>query len=113
MSNIQRKGGNDVKGWLYLLHFDKPYWGKARHYVGITKLGVEKRIAIHLSGKGSLLVSYALSMGGRFGIGLVLEFDHYWQARQAEKKLKRGKNLPNHCRICKRNISTFGKSQTL
>lgn len=86
---------------VYLLHFDQPYWGKARHYVGYTVRGWETRVAEHQAGKGSLVVAYALRHGCQFQVVRVWHRVDKQEARKLEKKFKAGKNLPQLCPICR------------
>ena len=53
---------------VYLLHFNKPYWANARHYIGYTKFTAAERCKLHREGKGSRLVDYALRHGCAFVI---------------------------------------------
>ncbi len=86
---------------MYLLHFERPYWGKARHYVGYTKFTAEERIATHRSGKGSLLVNYALNKKGiEFQLAFKETFDTCEEARKRERQLKQWHGLNRVCPIC-------------
>lgn len=88
---------NDV----YILHFQKPYWTNARHYVGYTTKGVAARVEKHRDGRGSLLVDYALNKKGvDFLVGRVEHYDTAEQARWREIRLKDEKHLSRHCSIC-------------
>jgi predicted GIY-YIG superfamily endonuclease len=80
---------------IYLLHFSAPYH-HARHYLG-TSTDVGERLAEHLSGRGSPLVGAAL----RAGIEVTLV--RVWPSggRPRERKLKRSKNVPRLCPICR------------
>lgn len=87
---------------VYILHFDEPYWGKARHYVGYTTKKAEERISLHRNGKGSLLVNYAHNKRNiPFRIGLIERYVSKELARNRELKLKREKHLSRHCEICR------------
>ena len=86
---------------LYILHFDKPVWGKARHYVGYTTIGVEERIKVHRLGCGAKFVAYALKNGNDFKVSYTEHFDTRKEARRRELKLKRERNLSSHCLICR------------
>lgn len=87
---------------VYILHFERPYWNRARHYVGYTTIGANERIALHRKGKGSLLVNYAHNkMGIDFSIGLVEQFTTRILARWRERQLKKEGHLSRHCEICR------------
>ena len=86
---------------VYILHFERPYWNRARHYVGYTTIGANERIALHRKGKGSLLVNYAHNkMGIDFVVGLVENFACRKLARWRERQLKKEGHLARHCKIC-------------
>jgi predicted GIY-YIG superfamily endonuclease len=85
---------------VYILHFDKSFWGNCRHYVGYTKLSLEARIAKHRNGTGSKLVKYALQQGCNFVVAWSREFATVEEARKEELRLKKCKNLSRHCCVC-------------
>jgi len=90
---------------LYILHFKKPYWKNCQHYVGYTKFTAEERCAVHRGvmkngSKPSKLVQYALNHGNDFVIALVEQFNEDWEARQAERKIKRSGGGKRLCPIC-------------
>jgi len=87
--------------YVYLLHFDKPYWTKCQHYIGYTTLTVEERIAKHHSGRGSKLVAYALRDGTNdFEVVRTWEYPTKWEARQAELRFKKNGHLAKLCPVC-------------
>lgn len=87
---------------IYVLHFNKPYWLNARHYVGYTKFTAAERIATHRSGNGSLLVKYALSKGLDFELAFAETYDTIPEARAREIALKKTHAIPRLCPICKK-----------
>lgn len=80
---------------VYLLHFTKPFH-HARHYLG-TAADVYQRLAEHVSGAGSPLVRAVI------GAGIDVELVRVWKrgGRTFERKLKRGKNVPRYCPVCR------------
>lgn len=86
---------------VYLLHFDRPYWGSARHYVGYTKFTAAERIAQHRAGNGSKLVAYALAHGRQFECVLIEHYDTPQEARAREIQLKSWHGLKRLCPQCK------------
>jgi predicted GIY-YIG superfamily endonuclease len=93
---------------LYLLHFQKPYWSKCQHYVGITKFTAEERCAVHRGnkhGRPSKLVQYALAHGNDFVIAHIEKFESDAAARQREKQLKRNGHFSKLCPVCKVNCN--------
>lgn len=92
---------NDQKAEVYILHFNKTYWGKAKHYVGYTTIGTHNRIVKHQNGTGSLLVDYATNkLGIDFVIGRIETFASKQIARWRERKLKSEGHLSRHCSVC-------------
>jgi predicted GIY-YIG superfamily endonuclease len=88
---------------VYLLHFDKPYWNNARHYVGYTTKTAEERIAKHRDGTGSLLVNYAIQHGNDFKVAMVEHYDTKYEAVTREFELKNSHALARTCPICQAN----------
>jgi predicted GIY-YIG superfamily endonuclease len=86
---------------VYLLHFDRPYWARARHYIGYTKFTAEERITKHRAGNGSKLVAYALAHGANFEVAQVEHFDTIPEAREREKNLKARHGARKLCSVCK------------
>jgi predicted GIY-YIG superfamily endonuclease len=82
---------------VYLLHFSRPF-GHAKHYVGVTKRGVEERVAEHQSGGAHAARLCKLAV--QAGITLTLARTWIGVPRYTELKLKnRGK--AQVCPICK------------
>ena len=82
---------------VYLLHFDGPYH-HARHYMGYSE-DVESRIKAHSVGQGARL----LEVVRQAGIGWVLA--RTWPGgRDLERRLKRWKNSPELCPICRQSV---------
>ncbi len=79
---------------MYLLHFDKPYH-HAKHYLGIAKNGIERRVAEHLAGQGANLTRI-LKLNG---IGFVVAKTWLDVPKKSEMKLK-GRGLSEYCPIC-------------
>jgi len=91
---------------VYLLHFDRPYWSNCKHYVGYSVNGAETRVATHRSGKGSLLVNFALTKANvDFKVALVETWATKEEARERELWLKTQKNLKRVCPICQSDCS--------
>lgn len=85
---------------VYLLHFDKPYH-HAKHYIGYA-VNVEERIADHAAGRGARLMAVINEAGITFQVARVWEGAN----RRFERKLKRRKNAPRLCPICKQKVSS-------
>lgn len=88
-----------VSGTVYLLHFEPPY-KHARHYLGWTEGSVDKRVAEHVSGRGSPLVRAAVEAGH----GVIVARTWSDQDRYFERQLKNGKNGPRLCPICNGHV---------
>lgn len=83
---------------VYLLHFDRPY-RHARHYLGFTR-NLDARLALHRSPNGSSHHRLMQVIAGA-GIGFVLA--RTWDGdRDLERRLKRRKEGPKLCPICRR-----------
>jgi hypothetical protein len=84
---------------IYIVHFEKPYH-HARHYLGYCADGaLEQRLARHRAGQGSRLM-YAIELAG---IDFVISLTHPGD-RTFERKLKRAKNTPRFCPLCRRAL---------
>jgi len=95
---------------VYILHFNEPYWGRARHYVGYS-IDVDKRIEAHRNGKGSLLVKYALERGNDFTIGYRQKYATQWQGKQAERRLKIEGHASRRCSACGGKYGTYQRNK--
>lgn len=82
-------------GSVYLLHFE-PAFKHARHYIGWSQ-DINQREAAHHSGRGSRLVQYALQAGCTVTLARVWE----GRTRAFERQLKRRKEAPRLCPICR------------
>lgn len=80
---------------VYLLHFDQPL-AHARHYIGYAD-DVDRRVEEHRSGRGARLTTVIREAG----IGFVLA--RVWKQgdRTFERLLKRRKNAPRLCPVCR------------
>ena len=81
-------------GTVYLLHFDRPY-KHAKHYLGYTD-NLEARLRQHRQGRGARLMQVIKEAGIGFTLVRVWEGD-----RALEKRLKKQKNSPRLCPICR------------
>lgn len=82
-----------VDGFVYLLHFEKPYKG-CRHYLGFAN-DIDQRMQRHQDGRGNGLVKAVLDAG--INVHLV----RVWSGcRNFERKLKRQKNAHRYCPEC-------------
>ena len=81
---------------VYLLHFDRPYQGSMRHYVGWTR-NLDKRIEQHRAGDvGSATTRRAFEQG----IGFVVA--RTWPAtRDLEQRIKKC-GIAKYCPLCPR-----------
>jgi hypothetical protein len=51
------------EGTVYLLHFERPYKGRSRHYLGFTQCDLEQRLENHRRGT-ACATTKAPSIGG-------------------------------------------------
>jgi predicted GIY-YIG superfamily endonuclease len=92
-----------ASGTIYLLHFDRPY-RHARHYIGYTD-DLDSRIATHRAGNGARLIAVISAAGIGFTVARTWTGD-----RNFERRLKRRKDAPRLCPIC-REQSADSKSK--
>ncbi len=88
------------KGYVYLLHFDKPY-RHARHYLGSTN-DLDGRLARHREGNGARLIQVVTEAGIGFSLAKLWVFDTEKEARVFERGMKKRKNTPQFCPLCNR-----------
>jgi predicted GIY-YIG superfamily endonuclease len=88
-------------GKVYLIHFDRPLGnldnprGQARHYLGYTD-DLDARLEAHRRGRGARLMEVVAEAGIGWRVARTWEGD-----RELERKLKRRKNSPRLCPICR------------
>jgi hypothetical protein len=83
-------------GTVYLLHFERPYAGPSRHYLGWTT-DLENRLRQHREGTGSVATRRA------FEQGIVFELVRTWLGdRGLERGLKAQGAQTNACPKCGR-----------
>lgn len=81
-------------GTIYLLHFERPY-AHARHYLGFT-FNLDRRLEAHRNGRGARLIEVINDAGIGFFVVRT------WRGGRAlERSLKRRKNSPGLCPICR------------
>jgi predicted GIY-YIG superfamily endonuclease len=84
-----------VEGTVYLLHFERPYKGRMRHYLGFTR-DLEQRLANHRQGTACVTTKLAFDRG----IGFTLA--RTWVGTpKLEREIKRH-GVVNSCPICPR-----------
>lgn len=82
-------------GTVYLIHFDKKL-SHAQHYLGYTGGDLEVRLERHRAGSSARLMQVIKEKG--IGWRLV----RTWAGgRKLERKLKRRKNSPKLCPLCR------------
>jgi predicted GIY-YIG superfamily endonuclease len=82
-----------AEGTVYLLHFERPYKGKMRHYLGWTS-DLERRLSNHRQGTACATTKLAFDRG----IGFVLAST--WPGTmKLERRIKR-RGVVNCCLIC-------------
>lgn len=79
---------------VYLLHFSQSFH-HARHYLGCTD-NLEARLTRHRQGRGARLIEAITEAGLEFQVART------WNGGRAlERQLKRQKNAPRLCPICR------------
>lgn len=89
------KKGKDVKGTVYLLHFERNY-KHAAHYLGFAE-NLENRIKEHAAGHGARLTQVIRDAG--IGFELVRTWDA--QTRTFERALKNRRDARALCPNCR------------
>jgi hypothetical protein len=85
---------------VYLVHLDTALGsahprGRARHYVGTTAVGVERRLAVHRAGLGSKMLAAANQRG------IAYDVVRTWPGgREVERRIKAQRNAPRLCPTC-------------
>jgi hypothetical protein len=90
-------------GWVYLIHFERPYH-HAKHYLGFTSYGsVSIRFAAHQNGQGANLTQHVVRAG------IALRLVRVWKGdRRLERKLKRISHIPERCcPICNPRLADY------
>jgi predicted GIY-YIG superfamily endonuclease len=80
---------------VYLLHFERPVYGRSQHYIGFTT-NLDQRLAMHKSGHGARITSIALKKG------IAWELAHVWEDgdKPFERHLKKSGPARKYCSIC-------------
>lgn len=91
-----QKAKRQLKGTVYLEHFDRKY-GRAGHYLGFATEGnLEARLKEHAEGKGARLTQVVTR------VGITLECVRTWEnaTRSTERALKNRKDARSLCPKC-------------
>jgi predicted GIY-YIG superfamily endonuclease len=84
-----------VEGTIYLLHFERPYHGPMRHYVGFTD-DLEQRLQRHREGKGGKTTRYA------FDLGISFVLARTWSGSLSLERQIKSNGPSNYCPLCPR-----------
>lgn len=82
--------------WIYLIHFDEPYY-HAQHYLGATT-DIQSRINAHANGHGACLMTAIMDVNIPWRLAKLWTSDAGFVGEQWAKKQKNG---PAYCPICK------------
>ena len=83
------------EGTVYLLHFDRPFYGPMRHYVGFTQ-DLDQRLKGHREGTGCVTTRRAFEQGIAFSLVRT------WPGtRKLERQIK-ACGPSNYCPLCPR-----------
>ena len=86
-------GFEGPRGWVYLLHFERPY-RHARHYTGFAT-DLDRRLNAHVCGKGARLMAVIAAAGIGWQLARV------WPGtRGLERALKNQGGASRRCPIC-------------
>jgi predicted GIY-YIG superfamily endonuclease len=94
-------------GTVYLLHFDRPYWGPRQHYVGFTR-NLPQRLRDHREGTaGCVTTRRAFDQGIGFTLARV------WRpgTLRLERQIK-ARGPVNYCPLCPRRSHATGRARS-
>jgi predicted GIY-YIG superfamily endonuclease len=83
-------------GTVYLLHFDRPYWGPMQHYVGFTR-NLPQRLRAHREGDGCLTTRRAFDQGIGFTLARI-----WWPGTLRLERQIKDRGPVNYCPVCPR-----------
>lgn len=82
------------EGTVYLLHFERPYKGRSRHYLGFTQGDLEQRLENHRRGTACATTKVAFERG----IGFVLA--GRWSGPRGLKRQVKSRGVVKCCSVC-------------
>lgn len=88
---------------IYVIHFSRRLH-HARHYIGFCdgdESAVARRLEKHRTKKGARILAACVEKGIRFRVVAILPGNRY-----KERRLKRHKNGPRFCPLCRRKKRT-------
>lgn len=94
-------------GTVYLLHFDRPFWGSKQYYVGFTR-NLPQRLMNHREDSaGSVTTRRAFDQGIGFTLARV------WQpgTLRMERQIK-DRGPVNYCPLCPRRPRTIDRARS-
>jgi predicted GIY-YIG superfamily endonuclease len=92
-----------VEGIIYLLHFERPYHGPMRHYVGFTD-DLDRRLERHREGKGGKTTRRAFDQGISFTLART------WSGSLSLERQIKSRGPSNYCPLCPRWSSGIAPS---
>ena len=93
-----------VEGTVYLLHYERPYHGPMRHYVGFTADDLDLRLQRHREGKGGKTTRYAFDQGIAFTLART------WSGSLSLERQIKSRGPSNYCPLCPNWSSTTARS---
>lgn len=91
--------GQNVSGWLYLIHFDEPY-KHAKHYTGWTT-DVPARLRAHATGNGARLMEVITEAGITWRLTKVIP------GTRTNERSRKGTGARRWCPACQGRAAVF------
>ena len=99
---VKAPPNSGITGWIYLLHFDRPF-GHARHYTGWTG-DLPGRLRDHKNGQGSNLCRKAAAAGVGWTLVSVVPGD-----KNEERRLKNLGGAAKRCPVCQGHVPSIDR----
>jgi predicted GIY-YIG superfamily endonuclease len=96
-----------VEGTVYLLHFERAYYGQMRHYVGFTADDLDQRLERHREGKGGKTTRRAFDKGISFTLART------WPGSLSLERQIKSNGPVNYCPLCPRRNSGSSPSNLI
>jgi len=85
-----------VEGTVYLLHFERPFYGPMQHYVGFTAGDLDRRLNDHRDGSGCVTTRRAFEQSITFTLART------WPGTLKLERQIKSRGPSNYCPLCPR-----------
>ena len=90
-----------AEGTVYLLHFERPYRGQMRHYIGFSRDDLDQQLEGHRLGTAGATTRLAFDQG----IGFTLA--RSWSGTLKLMRQLKDRGPVNYCPLCPRAFATL------